>query len=117
VLEFYGNCYTRLLGGSGVTKSDVPNVEESNPKSTLVGDLATGDHLLKDAFDCIIMIQVLQHVYDLHGLSLLCIPFSRRRAACHYVPGIPEKWPFYWSMSPRQSRACSTNVYAQRARN
>jgi hypothetical protein len=28
VLEFHGNSYTRLLGGSRVTESDVLNVEE-----------------------------------------------------------------------------------------
>src|SRR5712671_6212909 len=67
VLEFHNNSYTRLLGGKRVTRSDVLNIEEGNPKSTFVGDLATAHHLPADAFDCIIMTQVLQFVYDLHG--------------------------------------------------
>jgi SAM-dependent methyltransferase len=104
VLEFHGNSYTRLLGGSRVTKSDVLNVEEGNPKSTFVGDLATAHHLPTDAFDCIIMTQVLQFVYDLHGaiftLHRILKPGGVLLAT---MPGIipihPEEWPFYWSMT------------------
>jgi hypothetical protein len=54
----------------------------SNPKSTFVGDLATAHHLPADAFDCIIITQVLQYVYDLYGLSLLFIAFSSQEACC-----------------------------------
>ena len=104
MLEFHGYSYTRLLGGSRVTKSDVLNVEESNPKSTFVGDLATAHHLPTDAFDCIIMTQVLQFVYDLRGavftLHRILKPGGVLLAT---TPGIipihPEEWPFYWSMT------------------
>ena len=104
VLEFHGDSYTRLLGGSRVTKSDVLNVEEGNPKSTFVGDLATAHHLPTDAFDCIIMTQVLQYVYDLRGavftLHRILKPGGVLLAT---MPGIipihPEEWPFYWSMT------------------
>jgi hypothetical protein len=62
VLEFHGNSYTKKIGGNRVTKSDVLNVEEHNPKSTFVGDLATAHHVPANAFDCIVMTQVLQTV-------------------------------------------------------
>jgi SAM-dependent methyltransferase len=99
VLEFHNNSYTRLFGGNRVTKSDVLNVEEGNPKSTFVGDLASAHHLPIDAFDCIIMTQVLQFVYDLHGavftLHRILKPGGVILAT---MPGIipihPEEWPF-----------------------
>jgi len=105
VLEFHGNSYTRLFGGNSVTKSDVLNVEEGNPKSTFVGDLATAHHLPADAFDCIIMTQVLQFVYDLHGaIFTLHRILKLGGVLLATMPGIipihPEQWPFYWSMTP-----------------
>ena len=45
VLEFYSNSYTKLLGGERVTRSDVLNVEQGNPKSTIVADLSTAHDL------------------------------------------------------------------------
>jgi hypothetical protein len=56
--------------------------KKSNPKSSFVGDLTTARHLPADSFDCIIMTQMLQYVYDLYGLSLLFIAFAGREACC-----------------------------------
>jgi SAM-dependent methyltransferase len=104
VLEFHNNSYTRIFGGSRVTKSDVLNVEEGNPKSTFVGDLATAHHLPADAFDCIIMTQVLQFVYDLRGaIFTLHRILKPNGVILATMPGIipihPEEWSFYWSVT------------------
>jgi SAM-dependent methyltransferase len=104
VLEFYDNSYTVLLGGERVTRSDVLNVEERNPSSTFVGDLATTDHLPRDAFDCIIMTQVLQYVYDLRGaMATLHRILKPSGVILATMPGIipihPDEWPFFWSLT------------------
>ncbi len=104
VLEFHSNSYTRLLGGNRVTKSDVLNVEEGNPNSTFIGDLAAAHHLPTSAFDCIIMTQVLQYVYDLHGaIFTLHRILKPRGVILATMPGIvpfhPDEWPFYWSIT------------------
>lgn len=67
VLEIGENVYTEKFGGDRVTKSDVLHVEEGNPKATIVGDLADADHIPSDTFDCFILTQTLQYLYDLRS--------------------------------------------------
>jgi SAM-dependent methyltransferase len=43
----------------------VLHVHDRNPRATFVGDLATADHIPGSAFDCIILTQTLQLVYEL----------------------------------------------------
>jgi glycosyltransferase involved in cell wall biosynthesis len=64
VLEVGDATYTRQYGGSRVTQSDVLHVEEGNPDATIVADLASADHISSDTFDCIILTETLQLVYD-----------------------------------------------------
>jgi hypothetical protein len=65
VLEVADAHYTRRFGGDRVTKSDVLHAVPGNPQATLVGDLATGQGIPENAFDCIIMTQVFQLIYDI----------------------------------------------------
>jgi SAM-dependent methyltransferase len=104
VLEFYDDSYTRLLGGERVTRSDVINVEQGNPNSTIVADLSTAHDLPQEFFDCIIVTQVLQFVYDLHrALANLYSALKPAGVILATMPGIipihPEEWPFYWSLT------------------
>ena len=50
--------------GSGVSQSDVLDIDPSNPNATLVADLAESDALPVEAFDCFILTQTLQLVSD-----------------------------------------------------
>ena len=65
VLEIGDDTYTRRFGGDRVTACDVLHVTEGNPQATIVGDLAHAHHIPSDAFDCIILTQTLQYIYDL----------------------------------------------------
>ena len=67
VLEFQDNRYTVRFGGTRVTRSDVLDLSASNAQATLVGDLAKGEHLPSERFDCIIATQVLQYPYDVRA--------------------------------------------------
>jgi SAM-dependent methyltransferase len=67
VLEIGDNTYTRKFGGRSVTMSDVLHVKEGNPIATFVGDLTTADHLPTAAFDCVILTQTLQLIYDVRA--------------------------------------------------
>jgi FkbM family methyltransferase len=66
VLEIGGNDYTRQFGVS-VTRSDVLNAV-SSPVATIVGDLATGQNIPEAAFDCIILTQTLQVIFDIKAV-------------------------------------------------
>lgn len=60
VLEVGDNVYTRQFGGARVEHSDVLHAEAGNPKATLIADIAQGEHLPSERFDCIVLTQVLQ---------------------------------------------------------
>ncbi len=66
VLEVRDAAYTRRFG-SGVSRSDVLDIDESNPEATVVADLAVADDIPAAAFDCFILTQTLQYVIDLEA--------------------------------------------------
>lgn len=63
-LEIGGDDYTRRFGNERVQKSDVLHVDGKNPKATYVGDLSSDNSLPSGAFDCVILTQTLQFIYD-----------------------------------------------------
>jgi SAM-dependent methyltransferase len=64
VLEIGDNSYTQRYGGSRVKVSDVLNIAEGNPQTTIVADLTRADHIPSNTFDCIIFTQTLHFIYD-----------------------------------------------------
>lgn len=62
VLEIGDDSYTKAFGKK-VTKSEILNYEPS-PACTIVGDLSTGKNIPAQTFDCIILTQTLQFIYD-----------------------------------------------------
>ena len=67
VLEVGDDSYTRQFGGDRVTVRDVLHVNEHNPQATIVDDLASGERIPSDAFDCVILTQTLHLVYDIQA--------------------------------------------------
>jgi SAM-dependent methyltransferase len=63
VLEVKDSGYTDRFG-SALSERAVLDVDASNPRATHVADLATADDLPGDAFDCFILTQTLQLIYD-----------------------------------------------------
>jgi SAM-dependent methyltransferase len=56
--------YTYKFGATNVTQSDVLHVEEGNPEATIVGDLTDAPQIPSDTFDCFILVQTLQLIYE-----------------------------------------------------
>src|ERR1700676_3198928 len=63
VLEVKDPGYTRQYG-TAVTQSDVLDIDSSNKEATLIADLSAADRLPQSAFDCFILTQTLQLIYD-----------------------------------------------------
>jgi SAM-dependent methyltransferase len=63
VLEVKDSAYTESLGSS-VVQSDVLDVDRGNPLATIVADLAAADAIPDEAFDCVILTQTLQYIFD-----------------------------------------------------
>lgn len=91
VLEVKDASYTRRFGGERVVRSDVLDIDPTNAAATIVADLTRGDGIPSDAFDCIVLTQVLQLVYDLpaaiHTLSRALRPGG---VLLLTVPGISQ---------------------------
>jgi SAM-dependent methyltransferase len=69
VLDFCDDCYARKFGGAKATQVDVLHLTADNPHATIVADLAHGEQIPSNTFDCILCTQVLQYIYDLHAAS------------------------------------------------
>lgn len=66
VLEVKDSGYTDRFGHA-LTERAVLDIDAQNPRATHVADLATGDGLPDAAFDCFVLTQTLQFVYDVRG--------------------------------------------------
>ena len=104
VLEFADDSYALRFGGPNATRVDVLNLTPSDPRTTIVADLACGEQIPSDTFDCIICTQVLQYVYDLHaGIRTLYRILKPGGVVLVTAPGIQkidrqgmEEWGDLW---------------------
>lgn len=63
VLEVRDARYTDLYG-SGVEHRDVLDINPANPEATIIADLTAADAIASDQFDCFVLTQTLQFIYD-----------------------------------------------------
>lgn len=121
VLEVGDRGYTRRFGEDRVARSDVLHVAPGNREATLVGDLAHADHIPADTFDCIILTQTLQLVYDLPaavrtvhrilkpgGVLLATFPGLTRSSRTEW----PGSW--FWRLTPDSARRLFEAVFPPR---
>ena len=104
VLEIADNAYTTKYGLDKVTKSDVLHLDQGVPGATYVADLSKADHLPSDHFDCIILTQTLQFIYDYTSALKHCYRMLKKDGVLLVtVPGISPievgKWRTNWLWS------------------
>lgn len=101
VLEVKDDMYARRYGGA-LGRVDVLDVDAANPRATVVGDLG-GEIAADDGlYDCFVLTQTLQYVWDLGratenahrllrpaGVLLLTVP-----AVVRHEPGDHDLWRF-----------------------
>lgn len=113
VLEIGDDKYTNKFGPSRVTKSDVLHVVKGNPKATIVADLTRADNIPSDTFDCIIITQTLQMIYDLRAalshLYRILKPNGIILATSHGITKIARRegrdpWGEYWHLTTQSAR-------------
>ena len=111
-MEIGDNVLTWRFGREAVTESDVLNAAPGNPKTTVIADLATGENLPSERFDCIIFTQTLHFLYDFRaGLRTLHRILKPGGVLLATFPGISkigcsEDWgnSWYWSFSQLAAR-------------
>jgi SAM-dependent methyltransferase len=103
VLEVRDTRYTRAFGAS-VERSDVVDIDASNPNATIVADLTQRTSIAADTVDCFLLVQTLQFIVDVRavvaeahrvlapGGVLLCTVPAVSRISMRYLDA--EYWRF-----------------------
>lgn len=121
VLEVADNSYTHRFGGAKVVRSDVLHVTPDNPQATIVADLTCADDTLpSEAFDCIILTQTLEVIYEvraalrtLHrilkpgGILLATFPGIR-----HISRHDMDTWGEYWRFTTLSASKLFSEAFA-----
>lgn len=118
VLEVRDNNYTTKFGGERVTKSDVLHVRTDNPRATIVADLTDAPQIASGTFDCIILTQTLQFIYDSRAaIETLHRILKPGGVLLVTVPGISkvsrsdtERWGDYWRFTSQSITRLFTGV-------
>lgn len=112
VLELGEPGYTRSLGGERVTHSDVLHAVPGNPVATIIADLTDAPQLSSDIYDCVILTQTLNVIYDVRavlatvhrilkpdGVVLITVPGISQISRTDY-----EQWGDYWRFTSMSAR-------------
>ncbi|MGH3132204.1 MAG: methyltransferase domain-containing protein [Gaiellaceae bacterium] len=120
VLEIAAPDYTSRFG-RGVEKVDVLMATEGNPEATIVGDLTDAPHIPDDTFDCAIVTQTLQFVYDVRAaFATLHRILAPGGVLLVTVPGLtkispPEDEVFgeWWHFTSRSARRLAEEAFGE----
>ena len=107
VMEVADDLYTARFGGERVTKSDVLHVTEDNARATIVADLTQADQIPSDVYDCIVLTQTLQFIYDVRKavqtLYRILKPNGVLLVTCSGINRISrydmDRWGEYWRLT------------------
>lgn len=116
VLEVGGNAYTTRFGRAGVTGHVLDN-DRANHHATIVADLSDAPGVANEAFDCLIVTQVLQYVPDVRAaLRTMHRILRPEGAALVTVPGIAqldlhENAADTWRFTPRSLTHAAAEVF------
>jgi SAM-dependent methyltransferase len=118
MLEAGDDAYTRRFGRERVARCDVLHPHPNARGATICADLAAAAHIPSDTFDCIVLTQTLQMIYDLPAavrtLHRILKPGGVLLAT---VPGLSQlsedEWrdSWYWSFTPNSARRLFTSAF------
>ncbi len=118
VLEIGTNRYTRTFGEDRVTHSEVLHVADPGPEVTMLGDLTTAEHIAAECFDCIILTQTLNAIFDVPAALQTCFRILKPGGVLLVtIPGISkisrydmERWGYFWSFTSASARRLVTEA-------
>jgi len=123
VLEVGDNIYTRRFGDDRVAIREILDAPGSgNPGATILADLAGGQGVPSERYDCIILTQTLHMIYDVRGvIATVHRALASGGIVLATVPGIsqidaqdgPEKW--FWFMTQTAAYRLFGEVFAPEA--
>jgi SAM-dependent methyltransferase len=118
VLEIAAPDYTTRFG-RGVERVDILMATAGNPQATIVGDLTDAPQIPSDAFDCAIVTQTLQFVYDIRAaLATLHRTLAPGGVLLATVPGITkisppedEEYGEWWHFTARSAQRLAEEAF------
>ena len=122
VLEMGEPLYTDKFGGQNVIKSDVLNYVDGNPQATIIADLTDAPQIDDDLFDCIIITQTLQMIYQvdkvIETLHRILKPGGVVLATSHGITKVARRegiddWGEYWNFTTQGSRKLFGDVFGR----
>lgn len=120
VLEIGDDSYTRRFGDGRVVWCDVLHVLGGNPSATIVADL-TRAGIASNSFDCIILTQTLQMIYDvraaLEHLHRILKPYGVLLVTANGISRIARRegidpWGEYWRFTAQSARRLFHEVFS-----
>jgi SAM-dependent methyltransferase len=121
VLEIGDSSYTHRFGGDRVSAAEVLNVNPDVPGTTYVADLVDASGVPSDAFDCVVLTQTLQFIYDMPAAVRTVHRILRPGGTVlATVPGISQLssdgWEdsWYWSLTPLAAQRMFGDVFGPR---
>jgi SAM-dependent methyltransferase len=120
VLEIAAPDYTNRFG-SGVTAVDILMAEAGNPEATIVADLVDAPHVRDGTFDCVIVTQTLQFIYDVRAaLATLHRILAPGGVLLATVPGLTKISPHedgaygeWWHYTGRSVRRLAEEAFGE----
>lgn len=118
VMEVQSDDYIRKFGGTQITVSEVLHVVPGNPKATIVADLSAPDVIPPNQFDCIVLTQTLQMIYDVRAvvrnLHRILKPGGVVLMTAHGISKLDLKWHDQWRISSYSARRLFAEVFPER---
>jgi SAM-dependent methyltransferase len=119
VLEIGDSGYTHKFGGDRVTGSDVLHAVTGNPQSTLIGDLATGEGIPGNVFDCMILTQTFLFIYDVRAAVVNAYRALKTGGVLLATfPGISQisrydmdRWGDFWRFTDASARRLFGDIF------
>jgi predicted ATP-grasp superfamily ATP-dependent carboligase len=110
-LELRDDAYTARFGGTRTTRRDVLHLHAQNPAATIVGDLSQKGTLEPGIYDCLVVTQTLQYIYNIQAaIEELYSGLRKDGILLLTSPGISpvmcgeqgENW--FWSLTASSAR-------------
>ena len=121
VLEIGAPTYTQMFGGEDVSTVDVLHATPGNPRSTIVGDLTTGEGIPISKYDCMILTQTFLCIFDVrNAIRNSWKALKPGGVLLATVPGVSQisrydmdRWGDYWRFTDLSARRLFEDVFGE----
>ena len=117
MLEVKDSAYVDRYG-TNVEHCDILDIDPANPKASIITDLSVAQSIGSDQFDCFVLTQTLQFIYNLHGALVHCRRILRPQGVLlATVPAVGRIFPNdtinpdYWRFTASSCSALFAEVF------